>query len=1149
MDSLDSGGADAPAPHDGEVLLAGGIAVRSGHQAFVPRSGGAQTALTIAMLVLERARGVSPADLAEELWPGREPTPSSLSHVRTLVSRARRPLVEAFGEHVLPDRNATGGRWVLRLPPGVTVDVERVGAEAARGRRLLDEGDAAGARAAAEAALSTATGAFLTGIDGEWAAARRERHARAVAAAHEVRAAAALDAGEVAAAIDAATEAIARDPTDEAAYRTLIAAHARAGNRAAAETAYSRLSWALTQQGHRMSPETVAAYHALYPAEGARPRPGRDGGDGGGSATRPATPFVGRVDEMGVLDEAWEHAMRSGCHLVLVTGEAGIGKTRLALEASFRIAERGGRRLFGRCDRERTVRYQPLAEALGPVVSTAPADELGLTGARRAELAAVVPGLDDSGPSGPVEQARLFDTVAGVVATLADNQPLVLVLDDLQWADRDTLVLVRHVVRTARRAPVLVIATVRDHDLPPGHPLDTVLRPLLNEGWARRLPLGGLDEDEVVDLAHAMGAGAGVAGGAPAVARRVATDTGGNPFFLVHLLDPDRPADQPVPDSVHDLLAERLARLDDDTVKLLRAGAVIGTSFELGVAAAVAGLDEDVALDAVDAALASGLVVEAGDRYRFGHDITRRALEERLTIARRQALHRRAAEAIEARYGHTDAQLGALAHHADLGATPGGDPRAVLLARRAARQAMTVGADAEAARLLRQARAHLPPDDEALAAEVLVELGVALLRCDAADAAEGDAAEGEAALVEGATRARGARRLGTAARAALALADRAVAAPGTSERALALVDLILDTPAPDDPTAARLLVRRAQLTGEPLAAPPAGAVTALSRVVEATDGLSRLDERCAMADDLAALAAAGDDATGRAVAAHARATVAALRADEKEVDAALAQLAALAALTDLPPAGAGGPAAEATAPDHRRLDEERRRQAVGRLARRSSAVASRAGDFPAVDAAGEADPGQRLVVAWMRGTLADDPGAAGAARDPAEQALVAAVRGESDRARLLLRGIVLGVDRLPDGDAWLHAAGVAALAAAHLEEPELAERVGDLLAPHRDLVCGRGYETFVGAATYHLGCLAAVGRHWGTAARHLNAAMRLHADLGAIAWVALAQHALAGVLDRRNLYGDRDDVRMLEEEASRTAARLHMRPLGRRPRR
>jgi hypothetical protein len=188
-------------------------------------------------------------------------------------------------------------------------------------------------------------------------------------------------------------------------------------------------------------------------------------------------------------------------------------------------------------------------------------------------------------------------------------------------------------------------------------------------------------------------------------------------------------------------------------------------------------------------------------------------------------------------------------------------------------------------------------------------------------------------------------------------------------------------------------------------------------------------------------------------------------------------------------------------------------------------------------------PAQRLVAAWMRGTLADGPAAA-AATDPAEQALVAAVRGESDRASLLLRGIVLGVDRLPDGDDWLHAAGVAALAAAELGDPDLADGVAELLAPHRDLVCGRGYETFVGAATYHLGCLAAVGRQWGTAAGHLNTAIRVHGELGAVAWVALAQDALAGVLASRNLYGDREDVEMLAEEARRTAARLGLRPLG-----
>ena len=201
-----------------------------------------------------------------------------------------------------------------------------------------------------------------------------------------------------------------------------------------------------------------------------------------------------------MLGAAWDHAAAGARHVVVVTGEAGIGKTRLATEAARQVSAQGGLVLFGRCDEEAIVPYQPIVEALDGYVAVTPADELpAMDEAALAELAAVLPSLD--GPrapgGGPDGRARLFDAVTTLVASAAADRAVLLVLDDLQWADDDTLLLVRHLLRRAGDAPVLVVAISRDHDVAPGSVLGDVIHALDRDGWVRRLPLRGLEESDV----------------------------------------------------------------------------------------------------------------------------------------------------------------------------------------------------------------------------------------------------------------------------------------------------------------------------------------------------------------------------------------------------------------------------------------------------------------------------------------------------------------------------------------------------------------------------------------------------------------------------------------------------------------------------
>ena len=769
-----------------EIGLMGDVTVRApGRPPPPPITGPARAVM--AALVLERPAPVPRDRLAEVLWADDLPR-TWASALRTHVSRVRSVVAAAVpggGETVV----AGDGGYVLALPGEVVldVDVERAERALSEARDALVAGDAGAARAAAATAVGLLGAPFLPGHAGPWADEVRARLDHQAVLGLELTSQAAAAAGDPAAALDAAEEAVRRAPLRESAHRALIAALDGSGDRAEALRAYQRLRRALADElGVDPSPETEAAYLALLgPAPAPRPRP-RSGTAGAATGPAPVAPFVGREAELEVLAAAWDRAAGGARHLVVVTGEAGIGKSRLTSEAARRVATEGGRVLFGRCDREAIVPYQPVVEALDAYVAATPSDELPpLDDESLAELAAVLPSLAAPRRAvAPDGRARLFGAVTDLVAAAAKERPLLVVLDDLQWADDDTLLLLRHLLRRAGHAPVLVVAISRDHDLDPGHALGDVVHALDRDGWVRRLPLRGLAEADVRQLLALTGAGADAAGRA-AMARRLVAETAGNPFLLTELLRSGlatAPGEGAIPPGVQHLVTARLAGLDPGATELVRTAAVAGSRFDLDVVAEASDLDGPAVLDALDAALASGLVGEVSpDHYEFIHDIVRRTLVEGMSGARRRAVHGRLAAAIERLRAHAlDAHVAVLAHHSSEGAGPAGDLRAVRWAREASAQAARRSAPAEAVRLSRQALAHVPPGDGALRAEVTTELGASLLA--AADPA------GAGTLVDGAALARDHGRPDVVGRAALALADAAESRPDLREPARRLVD-------------------------------------------------------------------------------------------------------------------------------------------------------------------------------------------------------------------------------------------------------------------------------------------------------------------------------------------------------------------------
>ncbi|MCA4730385.1 BTAD domain-containing putative transcriptional regulator [Mycobacterium avium] len=407
-------------------------------------------------------------------------------------------------------------------------------------------------------------------------------------------------------------------------------------------------------------------------------------------------PFVGRGRELDGLLSAWQSTLAGDMQAVLIAGEPGVGKTRLAGEWSRRVYEQGAVVLYGRCDEDLGAPYQPFAEALRMLVPCLGPDRLrGLRGVEA--LLPLVPGLTDVLPDLPTptradpdtERYALFDAVVALLAAVSAGAPVVLVLDDLHWAAKPTLLLLRHLLRFGERARVQVVGTYRSTDLDRSHPLAAMLADLHRSAGfepSNRLQLNGLDEQDVA--AYVAEAGYDD----DELARALASVTGGNPFFLIqalHHVDESggRWDQSTLPQGVREAVSRRLSRLSPETNKALATAAVIGSRFALELVESVVGEDQ---VDAFDEACQAGIVIEEpGGRYRFNHAIVRQSLLAELSSVRRMRLHQRIATTLENQSGAEDELLAELAHHYFECAWAGNAAKAVQYCRRAADQAMT----------------------------------------------------------------------------------------------------------------------------------------------------------------------------------------------------------------------------------------------------------------------------------------------------------------------------------------------------------------------------------------------------------------------------------------------------------------------------
>src|SRR6266536_1711889 len=462
-----------------------------------------------------------------------------------------------------------------------------------------------------------------------------------------------------------------------------------------------------------------------------------------------ATPFVGREAELAALSADLD-AAAGGCGgVVLLAGEPGIGKTRLAEELAAQATARGALVLWGRCwEGEGAPAFWPWVQVVRAYVKAGdPAALRHDLGAGAVDIAQVVPAVRDCLPDLPVPppmepeaaRFRLFDSLAGFFRAAAARRPLLLILDDLHWADAPSLALLRFVSRELEHASLLVVGIYRHAEVDEGQALVAALADL-TRGQRRRLVLGGLDQR---DVASFVGLVAGVEP-PPELAAAVYRQTDGNPFFVTEIVrlltsrgrlgqaEATSPLADGLPEGVKAVVAERLGRLSDSCRRVLEVAAVVGRDFELRVLQPACGLDADRLLELLEEAEAArvvGVVAGGLGRWRFAHALVREVLCEGLPAARRVRLHGRVGEALEDVYAADPGpHLAELAHHF-VAAAPGGQvARAVRAATLAGRRALDVLAWEDAAGLFERALAALElaeRPDQPQRCELLLAVGEA----------------------------------------------------------------------------------------------------------------------------------------------------------------------------------------------------------------------------------------------------------------------------------------------------------------------------------------------------------------------------------------------------------------------------------------
>jgi DNA-binding SARP family transcriptional activator len=592
--------------------------------------------------------------LAALLWGGVS-EPQARTSLRQTLFVLRRALGEAACLLIVD------GEHVSLTATGVEVDAVRVEQELGPSGRLP-----------LESALELYRGDFLAGLAvdeppfEEWLVARRERLrelaleglARLLA---RQRAAGALEAG-----VDTAMRLLAIDPLQEAVHRTLMRLYAALGRRGDALRQYRDCLAVLHRELEAdPEPETRQLYQQILRGPSAVPDAAAPDAPFvspmvGASAADP--PLLGRATELGRLRAALAAAWTGGGRILVIRGEAGMGKSRLIAELASEADRRGGRVVVGHAyEGEQALPLGAWVDAVRQTLATlGPAELDGLAPAWRAELARLVPELDERHTpyvEGPRSDRRLFEAVVALVQRLAASHPLLLVLEDLHWADEPSLRLLAFLGHRLPGHRVLALVSVRDEELVDAPGVGRHLEELA-AGTDLALTLGPLSRPDVATLVHALGRPGTEAPAVAAMTERVWAASGGNPLLAVEATraygeDPhvELASGSAFADRIRGLLAGRLRRVSEPARAILTVAAVVARDATFPLLQRAAGLGESEAAAAVEELVRRRLLRESGEGLALTHDRLRDVIYGPLLAARRQLLHRRVAETLEGLYG------------------------------------------------------------------------------------------------------------------------------------------------------------------------------------------------------------------------------------------------------------------------------------------------------------------------------------------------------------------------------------------------------------------------------------------------------------------------------------------------------------------
>ncbi len=896
--------------------------------------------------------------------------------------------------------------------------------------------------------------------------------------------------------------------------------------------------------------------------------------------------FAGRENELTVLKDALVRASSGKGATVILSGEAGIGKTRLAEELALHAQAVGDPVLWGRCyEGEGAPPYWPWVQVIRSYIHVLDDDALRAEmGPGAADIAQVVSEVRDRVPDLPLHSTldgehahfRLFNSITTFLRNAAASQPLVLIVDDLHWADKSSLLLLQFLVRELHDARLLVVGTYRDVEVDRAHPLAEVLVELGRERGYEGVRVRALPFEDVRGLITAVGE----QDVPDAFAQSIYQETEGNPFFIKEVLrhlveegkvkwedghltfDALRGGDLGIPEGVREVIGRRLSRLSEGCNGMLTVAAAMPGGFAWELLEALVQEQDNRLLDFLDEALASQVIRErpgegAGATYEFTHALIRQTLCAELNTPRRARLHHQIGEAIERVFeADLEPHAGELAYHFSRATSSGDVAKAVGYARRAAERARSQAAFEEAARLYEMSLVALstrPGADENERCELLLALGesrflagdIELSKQALLQAAEAAENLGSGELLARAALAYGwSRMLGLVDPISASLLEKAEALLQSSQsagRAEVLARLAVTRLDAGDRLAALSLSQQAVEMARRLGDAD-GLFAALDLRLGVINGPDDLEERLAVSDEM-------------------------MRSAQGPRNALWARIRRNSDLFSLGDKDAGDEMMSAV----RELVEEQPEHFLLRFAAALRAMRAllegdlRAGEELVLHTEPRSRPDPRdsltqlFVVRWMQGRFAE--------LEPALNAAVQQLRqagGGADRPVLLLGQCALAfmhsemgaLDNarrtfeevaqadfadMPKDANYLVSVVLLSEIATRLEDNRRADMLYRSLLPHemRNVVVGYCLAC-LGSVARSLGVLASSMSRWREAERHFEAALNMNEKLGARPWVAYTQHDYACMLRKRDGNGDRRKAGELLSAALTTTRDLGM---------